>query len=88
MNNTLYTGEQVEDLINQYLKAGGQMLQVEESVLGYGTIILYDNGLSKLLQIVIKEIVLNEWSSAYRVRRYKKLPKTYEVLLKERLFQI
>lgn len=85
MNNSLYDSNQVENLINQYLSAGGEMIQIEEGVLGHGFIILYDDGTNKLLQIVIKETYLNEWSSAHKIRRYKILPKKYLKLLEGRI---
>ena len=71
----LYTLEAVDSLINQYIDKGGQVVTIEEGVLGYGTLLLYGDGLKTS---VVKEIYLNEWSSAHTIRSYNETPKKYK----------
>lgn len=72
---TLYTLETVDNLINQYIDKGGQVVTIEEGVLGYGTLILYGKDLKTS---VVKEIYLNEWSSVHTIRSYNKTPNKYK----------
>lgn len=76
----LYTAEPISELINRYLDAGGEMVTLEEGVLGYGLTMLYGEGLKT---IIITEVYLNEWSSGHKVRCYNVMPKKYEKMLDE-----
>jgi hypothetical protein len=73
-----YTLKAVEDIISKYHEKGGEVLEVIEGVLGYGTTICHGHGLKFC---VIQEWVVNEWSSNHSIRFYKKLPKKYEAML-------
>lgn len=77
---TLYTCSAVQNLINIYLEKGGEVLQIEEGGVGYGFIILIGEGLKTT---IIKEVYLNEWSSAHTIRKYNKCPKKYEKIIEE-----
>ena len=76
----LYTCDSVGRLINQYIEAGGEILQMSEGVLGHGDLLLYDTK-GKLKTIVIHEVYLNPWSSAHTVRKYNRCPKKYKDLI-------
>ena len=73
-----YSLKFIEDLINQYINKGGEIAEVEEGCLGYGTTICYGEGLKST---VIQEHFQNSWSSSHTVRMYNKLPKKYEDML-------
>lgn len=76
----VYTYKQVHALISRYIEKGGEALQTSEGVLGSGNWLLYDyNG--RLKFIVITEIYINEWSSAHKIRKYRKIPKKYQKIL-------
>lgn len=76
----LYGCEAVNNLINQYNDKGGECLQLSEGGCGCGDWILFGKGLKTC---IIKEVVLNEWSSAHTVRLYRKTPKKYQKIIDE-----
>lgn len=77
---TLYTVSSVEQLIADYVEAGGQVLQMQEGTLGCGDVLLYDEA-GTLYTFVIREIAINEWSSGHTVRKYRKIPAKYKALV-------
>lgn len=77
---TLYTLEAVEQTINNWIKAGGQIDTVEDGTLGWGLTICHGEGLKTA---IITEVPLNEWSSAHTIRVYKKMPKKYRQMLED-----
>ena len=79
---TLYSYKAVDDLIARYINKGGEALQTWEGVLCSGDWFLYDFS-GKLKFYVIKEVYLNEWSSAQTIRAYNKIPKKYQKILDE-----
>lgn len=78
----LYSCEEIDQLLDRYTEAGGEILQVQEGVLGHGDLLLY-SAAGKLKTIVVHEIILNEWSSAHTVRTYDKCPKKYQKLIEK-----
>jgi len=78
-----YTIESIEELINRYLERNGEVVEVVEGCLGYGTTICYGEGLKST---VIQEHFENSWSSSHTVRMYNKLPKKYEDMLTNFLY--
>lgn len=71
----LYTSGAVEKLANQYIDKGGEITTLKEgSLLGYGLAVFSGLGLRNT---IVQEVYLNEWSSAYKVRFYDRLPKKY-----------
>lgn len=76
----LYSFKDVDNLIERYIKAGGEAVQTDEGSLGSGNWILFDTT-DNLRSFVINEVYLNEWSSAHTIRGYKNLPKKYVALL-------
>ena len=78
MAATLYALEAVEQTVNNWIEAGGEISTVEEGVLGWGLTICHGEGLRTA---IIKEVPLNEWSSAHTIRVYKKMPKKYLAML-------
>ena len=78
MAASLYTLEAVEQTINKWIAAGGQIDTVEEGTLGYGLTICHGEGLRTA---VITEVPLNCWSSAHKIRIYNKMPKKYQTML-------
>ena len=73
----LYDYHQVDALISKYTEKGGEALQVREGTLGSGDWYLYDYA-GRLKFIIIKEVYLNEWSSAHTIRTYNSIPKKYQ----------
>lgn len=78
--STLYTCSAVERLMRIYNEKGGEITEIEEGTLGYGLLIMHGDGLKTT---VVREVYLNEWSSAHTIRKYKKCPKKYMKMLKE-----
>lgn len=76
----LYSCEAVNDLICRYTDKGGEMYEMREGVLGHGDLLLYDFS-GHLKTIVIREIALNEWSSAHTIRAYNEMPAKYLKIL-------
>lgn len=73
----LYDYHQVDALIDRYISKGGEALQVNEGTLGRGDWFLFDHS-GNLKFIIIREVYLNEWSSAHKIRMYNKMPKKYK----------
>lgn len=71
---TLYSLKAVEKTLDNYINKGGEVLEVEEGCLGYGTTICLGEGLKTT---IVKEVYLNEWSSSHTIRIYNKMPKKY-----------
>lgn len=76
----LYSFEAVSDLLCRYIDAGGEVYEMREGVLGHGDLLLYDL-CGNLKTYVIREVALNEWSSAHTVRTYNKMPAKYLKML-------
>ncbi len=74
----LYTSDAVQALADRYLEKGGEVFEVEEGTLGWGLTIMWGEGLKTA---VVKEVYLNEWSSAHTVRLYNRCPKKYEQMV-------
>lgn len=78
----IYTETQVNDLINRYTEKGGNAWTVADGVLGLGIVVLFpDSPESPLASFVIKEIALNEWSTAHTIRKYNRLPQKYAAIV-------
>lgn len=75
---TIYSNKVVQDVIDNYIKKDGEVTEVIEGCLGYGTTICIGDGLKST---IIQEVFLNSWSSGHTIRMYNKLPKKYEKLL-------
>lgn len=74
----LYSTEDVQEIIDVHRFNFGRIITIEEGSLGYGTMILFGEGLKTT---IIKEVFLNEWSSVHTIRSYNKCPKKYEKYL-------
>ena len=70
--------ENIEKIIAWYLDNNGQVIVLEESVIGYGKLLC--TGVDGYPSILITERFLNEWSSDHYFRCINKLSKK---LLKE-----
>lgn len=80
----LYSCKAVAELIDDYIDRGGEVVTIEEGCLGYGITLLYDlRDPMQLKFIVIKEVYLNEWSSAHSIRQYNRIPQKYNKMLDE-----
>lgn len=77
---TLYTSTYVAQLIECYVNKGGNVVVLEEGVLGYGLTVLYGE---KLKTVVIKEVPVNSWNSAHSVIKYNKMPEKYRKLIEQ-----
>jgi hypothetical protein len=69
-----YSLSACENLIKKYLDLGGTVETIEDGVLGLGTVVCYATGKKTA---IIKEVYINDWSSAHTVRMYNKTPKKY-----------
>ena len=69
-----------ENLIRDYINAGGESFTIEEGCLGLGVVVLTGFGQNHLRAFVIEEIYLNEWSSGHILKIYEngKLPAKYQ----------
>lgn len=75
---TMYTLSSCEDVMNQYINAGGEVITLEEGVLGLGLVVCFGEGLKTC---IITERYLNEWSSGHIIRFYNKMPKKYATMI-------
>jgi hypothetical protein len=73
-----YTLKAVENLIDQYIEKGGEIIEAVTGSLGYGTVICSAYGCKFA---VIEEIFLNAWQSTHTIKMYNQLPKKYNNLL-------
>lgn len=73
--------EYINNLINKYLNAGGEVATLQEGSLGYGTMLLYAPKEAKLRTFIIQERFLNEWSSTHTIRGYNNIPDKYQKML-------
>lgn len=74
--------ENIEKLIEKYIKKGGFVTELKEGCLGYGITMLHGDGLKIS---IIKEVYLNAWSSTHTLRMYNEMPLTYKKML-ERVY--
>jgi len=71
-----YTIESCENLIETYINEyGGELIQINEGILGLGTILLKNAKGKKT--IIIKEYFINSWLSGHSIIKYNKIPKKY-----------
>lgn len=78
----LYTCNVVDRLVEDYIKQGGEALQMREGVLGCGDILLYDPSESpRLKTFVIREVAINAWSSGHTIRGYNGFPAKYRAIV-------
>ena len=75
---TMYTLGACEEVINRYINAGGEVLTLEEGVLGLGLVVCFGESLKTC---IIQERYLNEWSSGHTIRFYNKMPKKYAAMI-------
>jgi len=69
-----------EDLIQKYVnKYGGECTELEEGILGLGTILLHGGQGRKT--IVIQEYYINCWTSGHHITMYNKMPQKYALQL-------
>ena len=73
-----YSINYIENLIDRYIKKGGEFVELQEGSLGYGVSMLYGKGLKTF---IIKEYYINEWTSEHSIIGYNKMPKKYEKML-------
>ena len=78
----LYTCSAIAGLIENATGQGYELVQFKQESLGYGSFVLmaprpdWEN-------VVVEEVYLNEWSSAHKVRRCRKISKKLQKLIKE-----
>lgn len=75
---TMYTLSACEDVMNKYYETGGEVITLEEGVLGLGLVVCFGDGLKTC---IIQERYLNEWSSGHTIRFYNKMPKKYATMI-------
>lgn len=78
----LYSCSAIAGLIENAEQQGYELVQFKPESLGYGGFVLmaprpdWEN-------VVVEEVYLNEWSSAHKVRRCRKISKKLQKLIKE-----
>ena len=75
---TMYTLSACEDVMNKYYETGGEVITLEEGVLGLGLVVCFGDGLKTC---IIQERYLNEWSSGHTIRFYNNMPKKYATMI-------
>jgi len=68
----------IENLTDKYINKGGQVVELVEGVLGYGTTICFGDNLKCC---IIQEVFESSWSSTHSIRFYNEIPKKYQSLL-------
>ena len=78
----LYSCSAIAGLIENATGQGYELVQFRPESLGYGGFVLiaprpdWEN-------VVVEEVYLNEWSSAHKVRRCRKISKKLQKLIRE-----
>lgn len=78
--SSLYPVSAIKHLINSLSDKGYDCYCIDEGVLGMGHWICLSNTPHNW-NFEIKEVYLNEWSSAHTIRRFKKLSKRQDALI-------
>jgi hypothetical protein len=76
----MYSWVAISKLMDKYVAKGGDIVTIQEGVLGYGTALLFGEGLKTC---VVTEVPLNAWSSGHKIRFYNRMPKKYERILEK-----
>ena len=74
----------IQAMVDIYTRRGGDMIELEEGVLGWGLTVLYSFELP-LKTVIIREEPISCWSSRHTVRCYNKMPKKYEIMIEKKL---
>lgn len=74
----LYTSGAIQELADYYIKNGGEVFEVIEGTLGWGTTVMVREGWKST---VVQEVYVNEWSSGHTVTSYNKLPRKYQAMI-------
>lgn len=80
MAQTLWGSDDISKLARHYIDKGGQVWTIDEGVLGWGTVVMFGEGLRNA---VIQEKYINCWSSGHTIRFYQRMPKKYRKILEE-----
>jgi hypothetical protein len=73
-----YSTSAIENLTDKYINKGGQVVELIDGVLGYGTTICFGDNLKCC---IIQEVFESSWSSTHSIRFYNEIPKKYQSLL-------
>lgn len=73
-----YTSQAVQDVIKMYQAINGEIIQVNEGVLGYGVIVCMASGYKSA---VIQEMFETPWTSSHKITFYNHLPKKWETAI-------
>ena len=68
----------IENLTDKYINKGGQVVELVEGVLGFGTTICFGDNLKCC---IIQEVFESSWSSTHTIRFYNEMPKKYQSLI-------
>lgn len=79
----LYTCTSIDNFISKYIEKGGKAYCTDEGVLTSGDWILFDTR-GKLKSCIIKEVYVNDYSSAQSLRKYRKLPEKYAKMIRDK----
>ena len=80
MAQKFYSYKAIDKLIEAYAEKNGVYTQIEDGTLGDGFFVLHGEGLKTC---VVREVPLNEWSSAHTVRFYNIMPEKYKKLIEK-----
>lgn len=82
MAQNLYTYEAVDDMRDRLSGMGYTSIQLREGVLGSGDFVCIAPD-EKHYHFIVREVALNEWSSAHTVRRSGKISKALQAEIDE-----
>ena len=83
MSKKLYSYKAIEQFYNEKLAPlGYEWFQLREGTLGIGDAVLISPD-EKHYNFVVREVYLNEWSSAHTIRRCSKISKALEREMRE-----
>jgi len=68
----------IQNLTDKYISKGGQVVELVEGILGFGTTICFGDNLKCC---IIQEVFETSWSSTHTIRFYNNMPKKYQSLL-------
>jgi hypothetical protein len=68
----------IQNLTDKYISKGGQVVELVEGILGFGTTICFGDNLKCC---IIQEVFESSWSSTHTIRFYNNMPKKYQSLL-------
>lgn len=74
LGRKMYTGNGFREMIDSYMRVGGQIHQITEDTVGFGTFIMAAAG---YMYTVVEAVHMGGMNVVYKMRRYNRLPKKW-----------